>query len=69
MCISDCHEKNNCTADCHIQESKFESKLPRGYRLFLLWQTATGIHLRAVCHGVIPGAANLGIGARYVTEE
>jgi hypothetical protein len=26
-----CHEENNPTPDCHRQESKFESGLPRGY--------------------------------------
>jgi hypothetical protein len=33
MCTgtADCHEENYLSVDCHSQESKFESGLPRNY--------------------------------------
>jgi hypothetical protein len=49
MCTADCHEENNRAADCHSQESEFESTIAKG--LFLLWRTA--VHMRAICQGVI----------------
>jgi hypothetical protein len=61
MCTVD-HGINNHTVDCHSQESKFDSGLPKDY---IHCCKPRYMHLRMV----IPVVANHGIGARFATTE
>jgi hypothetical protein len=63
----DCHKENNRTADCHSQESKFESGFDCQGVVPVV--AIRGIHKRAVCQGVILVVANLGNGAPFATTE